>query len=86
LGRMAAQILHTANVRLQREHRGVAEPPASRWLTQFRHDTTSPVHHQVVVSDVAVQERPPLAEVRAVADLLAAAPSASTWPLVHQQP
>jgi hypothetical protein len=78
--------LHTANVRLQREHRGVAEPSASRWLTQFRHDTTSPVHHQLVVSDVAVQDRPPLAEVRAAADLLAAAPAARTGPLVHQLP
>jgi glucosyl-3-phosphoglycerate synthase len=86
LGRMAAQILHTASARLQREHRGNTEAPASRWLTQFRHDTASPVHHQLVVSDVAVEERPPLAEVRAVADLLAAAPGTSTWPLAHQQP
>ena len=86
LGRMAAQILQTASARLQREHRGVTEAPASRWLTQFRHDTTSPVHHQLMVSDVAVQERPPLADVRAVADLLAAAPAAGTWPLVHQRP
>jgi glucosyl-3-phosphoglycerate synthase len=82
LGRMAAQILHTASARLQREHRGVTEAPTSRWLTQFRHDTTSPVHHQMIVSDVAVQERPPLADVRADADLLAAC----TWPLADQQP
>jgi glucosyl-3-phosphoglycerate synthase len=87
LGRMAAQILHTASGRLQREHRGVAEAPASRWLTQFRHDTTSPVHHQLMVSDVAVQERPPLADVRAVGDLLAAARGpARARPLVQPQP
>ena len=84
LGRMAAQILHTANTRLQREHPGVTEAPTSKWLTQFRHDTASPVHHQMMVSDVSVQERPPLADVRAVADLLTAAPSAR--PLVDQQP
>ena len=85
LGCMAAQILHTASARLQREHRGVAEAPVSRWLTQFRHDTTSPVRHQMKVSDVAVQERPPLADVRALADLLAAGSGACTWPLAHQQ-
>ena len=85
LGRMAAQILQTAVARLQREHRGVNEAPASTWLTQFRHDTTSPVRHQMKVSDVAVQERPPLADVRALADSLAAAPGACTAPLAHQQ-
>lgn len=86
LGRMAAQILHTASVRLQREHRGVAEAPASGWLTQFRHDTATPVHHQLMVSDVTVEERPPLADVRAVADLLATAPGASSWSLENQRP
>jgi glucosyl-3-phosphoglycerate synthase len=86
LARMAAQILQTASVRLQREHRGVTEAPTSRWLTQFRHDTTTPVHHQLMVSDVAVQERPPLADVRAAADLLAAAPGAGSWPLENQRP
>jgi glucosyl-3-phosphoglycerate synthase len=83
LGRMAAQILQTANARLQRERRGVNEAPASKWLTQFRHDTTLPVHHQLVISDVAVQERPPLADVR---DLLTTVPAARTLPLVNQQP
>jgi glucosyl-3-phosphoglycerate synthase len=80
---MAAQILHTANTRLEREHRGVDERPASRWLTQFRHDTATPVHHQLVVSDVAVQERPPLADVR---DVLATAPGVSTSTFVDQRP
>ena len=82
LGRMAAQIMQIAMARLEREHRGVNLAPASTWLTQFRHDTTSPVHHQMIVSDVAVQERPPLADVRADADLLAAC----TWPLADQKP
>jgi glucosyl-3-phosphoglycerate synthase len=79
LGRMAAQILQTAHARLQREHRAADDAPASGWLTQFRHDTTSPVHHQLVTSDVAVQERPPLADVR---ELLAAVPAA----MVNQRP
>jgi glucosyl-3-phosphoglycerate synthase len=83
LGRMAAQILQTANARLPREHRGLIGAPASRWLTQFRHDTTTPVHHQLVVSDVAVQERPPLADVRAV---LTTVPAVSTLPFKDQQP
>ncbi|MCZ8380087.1 glucosyl-3-phosphoglycerate synthase [Mycobacterium sp. CPCC 205372] len=86
LGRMAAQILHTASVRLQREQRGVTDAPASGWLTQFRHDTATPVHHQLMVSDVTVEERPPLADVRAVADLLATAPGARSWPLENQRP
>jgi glucosyl-3-phosphoglycerate synthase len=83
LGRMAAQIMQTANARLQREYHGVDEVPTSRWLTQFRHDTTTPVHHQLVVSDVAVQERPPLAGVH---DFVATAPAVSTSTFVDQQP
>lgn len=83
LGRMAAQILHTANTRLEREHCGANGTPASRWLTQFRHDTTTPVHHQLVVSDVAVEERPPLADVR---ELLTAVPAAGTVPLLNERP
>ncbi|MDF2829250.1 MAG: glucosyl-3-phosphoglycerate synthase, partial [Mycobacterium sp.] len=83
LGRMAAQILHTANTRLERERRGVDERPASKWLTQFRHDTTTPVRHQLVVSDVAVEERPPLADVR---DVLATVPAAGTTTFVDQRP
>ena len=83
---MAAQILQTAIARLQREDRGVHEAPVSRWLTQFRHDTASPVHHQLMISDVAVEQRPPLADVRNGADLLATVPAACTRPLVPQQP
>jgi glucosyl-3-phosphoglycerate synthase len=81
LGRMAAQILHTANTRLQREHGNVSGAPTSKWLTQFRHDTTTPVHHQLVVSDVAVQERPPLADVR---DVVATVSAVGLLPLVDQ--
>ena len=83
LGRMSAQILQTAVKRLQREHRSVSEAPTSGWLSQFRYDTTSPVHHQLVTTDVTVQERPPLADVR---ELLTPVPAAGTWPLVNQQP
>ncbi|MCV7169071.1 glucosyl-3-phosphoglycerate synthase [Mycobacterium manitobense] len=86
LGRMAAQILQTANARLPRGRRGVDDAPVSRWLTQFRHDTASPVHHQLVTSDVSVRERPPLADVHAVADLSAAAPAARSWPLENHRP
>ncbi|HKV20954.1 MAG TPA: glucosyl-3-phosphoglycerate synthase, partial [Mycobacterium sp.] len=75
LGRMAAQILQTAYTRLQ------GERPASRWLTQFRHDTASPVHHQLTISDIAVHQRPPLAHLR---DALT--PAGSIRPLANQQP
>ncbi|BBY49901.1 glucosyl-3-phosphoglycerate synthase [Mycolicibacterium arabiense] len=81
LGRMAAQIMQTANARLGREYIGVDGVPTSRWLTQFRHDTTTPVHHQLVVSDVAVQERPPLADVRA---FVGTAPALSTSTFMDQ--
>jgi glucosyl-3-phosphoglycerate synthase len=83
LGRMAAQILQIAVARLAGEHRGVTDAPVSQWLTQFRHDTTSPVHHQLTISDVAVQERPPLADVR---ELQTTARAASIWPSANQQP
>jgi glucosyl-3-phosphoglycerate synthase len=86
LGRMAAQILQTAASQLQREHRGINDAPASTWLTQFRHDASSPVHHQLMVSDIAVQERPPLAEIRHVAELATTAPADRTSPLAHQRP
>ena len=59
LGRMAAQIMLTAVERLQRQGRiVVSEPPAST-LAQFRRSTEGP-GRQLVVSDVAVPERPPL--------------------------
>ncbi|WP_243707687.1 glucosyl-3-phosphoglycerate synthase [Micromonospora sp. KC606] len=67
LGRMSAQIMQTAWSRLQR--RGWASPgtaPATL-LTQFRRggsDTLPHLDREIVVSDVSVQERPPLAQVR----------------------
>ena len=84
LGRMAARIYGPGRARNSSASTAVSpKTQASRWLTQFRHDTTSPVRHQLRVSDVAVQERPPLADVRALADLLTAAPGACPWPLAH---
>ncbi|MEU5940110.1 glucosyl-3-phosphoglycerate synthase [Micromonospora sp. NPDC047548] len=67
LGRMSAQIMHTAWSRLQR--RGWASPgttPATT-LTQFRRggtDALPNLDREIVVSDVSVQERPPLAQLR----------------------
>ncbi|MFG1954977.1 glucosyl-3-phosphoglycerate synthase [Micromonospora sp. NPDC048830] len=67
LGRMSAQIMLTAWSRLQR--RGWASPgtvPAAL-LTQFRRggsDALPSLEREIVVSDVSVQERPPLAQLR----------------------
>lgn len=67
LGRMSAQIMLTAWSRLQR--RGWATPglaPESL-LTQFRRggsDTLPNLDREIVVSDVSIEERPPLAELR----------------------
>lgn len=67
LGRMSAQIMLTVWARLQR--RGWASPgvaPATL-LTQFRRggsDTLPSLDREIVVSDVSVQERPPLAQLR----------------------
>lgn len=85
LGRMAAQILHTVTARLQQEHRGYAGEPASTWLTQFRHVPAAPVHHQLVVSDIGVQERPPLAHLRNLPDLVTTAPDGAQ-PQLSQRP
>ncbi len=67
LGRMSAQILLTAWSRLQR--RGWAAPggaPAGL-LTQFRRGGSEVLPHldrEIVVSDVSIEERPPLAQLR----------------------
>ncbi|MFF5074179.1 glucosyl-3-phosphoglycerate synthase [Micromonospora olivasterospora] len=67
LGRMSAQIMLTAWSRLQR--RGWASPgtaPAAL-LTQFRRggsDALPALEREIVVSDVSVEERPPLAQLR----------------------
>lgn len=67
LGRMSAQIMLTAWSRLQR--RGWATPgfAPEALLTQFRRggsDTLPNLDREIVVSDVSIEERPPLAELR----------------------
>lgn len=68
LGRMSAQIMLTAWSRLRRQGRVSAEPPPGGLLTQFRRGPGSAalphLEREIVVSDVSIQERPPLAEVR----------------------
>ncbi|MFU8852511.1 glucosyl-3-phosphoglycerate synthase [Micromonospora sp. SL1-18] len=68
LGRMSAQILLTVWGRLQR--RGWASPGAvpTPLLTQFRRggsDVLPNLEREILVSDVSIEERPPLAELRA---------------------
>ena len=67
LGRMSAQILLTVWTRLQR--RGWAAPGAvpTALLTQFRRGGSEALPHldrEIVVSDVSIEERPPLAQLR----------------------
>jgi glucosyl-3-phosphoglycerate synthase len=67
LGRMSAQILLTAWYRLQR--RGWAAPGSAPigLLTQFRRggsDVLPNLDREIVVSDVSIEERPPLAQLR----------------------
>ncbi len=67
LGRMSAQIMLTVWSRLQR--RGWANPELlpTALLTQFRRggsEALPNLDREIVVSDVSVEERPPLAELR----------------------
>jgi len=67
LGRMSAQILLTTWARLQR--RGSASPDAvpAALLTQFRRGGSNALPNldrEIVVSDVSIEERPPLAQLR----------------------
>nr|MDT0657456.1 glucosyl-3-phosphoglycerate synthase [Micromonospora sp. DSM 115978] len=66
LGRMSAQILLTVWSRLRRQGRVGAGPPPATLLTQFRRgadsDALPNLGREIVVSDVSVQERPPLAQ------------------------
>ncbi|MEU4371671.1 glucosyl-3-phosphoglycerate synthase [Micromonospora chersina] len=67
LGRMSAQILLTAWSRLQR--RGWAAPGVepTALLTQFRRggsEALPNLDREIVVSDVSIEERPPLAQLR----------------------
>ncbi|GAB3808304.1 glucosyl-3-phosphoglycerate synthase [Micromonospora zhanjiangensis] len=71
LGRMSAQIMLTAWSRLHRQGRVSSPAPPTSLLTQFRRvpggGGPDGLRREVVVTDVAVQERPPLLE---VADLM----------------
>ncbi|MFE9656903.1 glucosyl-3-phosphoglycerate synthase [Micromonospora sp. NPDC006431] len=67
LGRMSAQIMLTVWSRLQR--RGWASPDAvpSTLLTQFRRggsEALPNLDREIVVSDISIEERPPLAQLR----------------------
>ncbi|MEV4754913.1 glucosyl-3-phosphoglycerate synthase [Micromonospora sp. NPDC049559] len=67
LGRMSAQIMLTAWSRLARRGWTVPEAAPGEVLTQFRRGGTEALPHldrEVVVSDVSVQERPPLLDLR----------------------
>jgi L-alanine-DL-glutamate epimerase-like enolase superfamily enzyme len=66
LGQMAAQILLTAWSRLARQGRADASTPLPSVLTQFRRGGEQPVPNlgrEIVVSDVGIDERPPLTTV-----------------------
>ena len=66
LGQMAAQIQLTAWSRLVRDGRASAGAPLPSVLTQFRRGGEQPLPHlgrQIVVSDIGIDERPPLATV-----------------------
>jgi glucosyl-3-phosphoglycerate synthase len=63
LGQMAAQILLTAWSRLARQGRADASTPLPSALTQFRRGGEQPLPNlgrEIVVSDVGIDERPPL--------------------------
>jgi glucosyl-3-phosphoglycerate synthase len=60
LGGMSGQIMQTAWSRLERQGRVVRLESPSTTLTQFRRDGAG---HEVRISDVGVDERPPVAEV-----------------------
>ena len=66
LGRMAAQIQLTAWSRLVRQGRADGSDPLPTEMTQFRRGGDHPLPslgREIVVSDVSVDERPPLASV-----------------------
>jgi glucosyl-3-phosphoglycerate synthase len=71
LGRMSAQILLTVWSRLHRQGKVATHTPPGTLLTQFRRGADSEalpnLGREIVVSDVSVQERPPLAQLRAQA-------------------
>ncbi len=62
LGRMAGQIMLTAFERLQRHGRIIMSEPPATVLAQFRRGESGyGIHRELVVSDIAVPEQPPLA-------------------------
>lgn len=67
LGRMSAQIMLAALSRLDRQRQVIIATEPTPRLAQFRRASagTSGFEREVVVTDVAVPERPPLATVRA---------------------
>jgi len=68
LGQMAAQIMVTACSRLQRHGRAIAARPPATTLTQFRRapEFAGPgMDREIVLTDVSMAERPPLAQLRA---------------------
>lgn len=67
LGRMAGQIMHTVWRRLSRRGWVNESQPPANLLVQFRrngHTGPPNLGREIVVSDVSVRERPPLAELR----------------------
>jgi len=63
LGRMAAQIQLTAWSRLVRQARADGTIPLPSTLVQFRREGEQPLpnlEREIVVSDIAIDERPPL--------------------------
>lgn len=64
LGRMSAQILLTAWSRLRRQGWVTAPTPPATVLTQFRRGPAQ-AEREIVMSDVAVHERPPLVQLEA---------------------
>ncbi|MFI6763133.1 glucosyl-3-phosphoglycerate synthase [Micromonospora sp. NPDC050417] len=69
LGRMSAQIMLTAWSRLHRQGQVASKTPPATLLTQFRRGgagTLPNLEREIVVSDVSVQERPPLIQLRDV--------------------
>ncbi len=78
LGRMAAQIQLTAWSRLVRQGRADGGDPLPATMTQFRRGGDHPLPslgRDIVVSDVSIDERPPLADVNVLRLTSPTAPS-----------
>ncbi|OXM56278.1 glucosyl-3-phosphoglycerate synthase [Amycolatopsis thailandensis] len=64
LGRMAAQIMLTLMDRLERGGRVISAAPPSTSLAQFRRGAGEAVERELVLTDVALTQRPPLESLR----------------------